>query len=67
MELDLRLMPAYLSVVLGFSLSWKLWNKSTVVQNHNIEVATFAQFGLDLDAATKVLLNGSARLIEIPK
>ncbi|CAK9166533.1 unnamed protein product [Ilex paraguariensis] len=31
------------------------------------EVATFAQFGSDLDAATQVLLNRGARLTEVPK
>ena len=39
-ELDLLLTSAYLSVASGLLLSWKLWNKSAVVQNwnwHNIE------------------------------
>ncbi|CAK9161815.1 unnamed protein product [Ilex paraguariensis] len=31
------------------------------------EVATFAQFGSDLDAATQALLNRGARLTEVPK
>ena len=31
------------------------------------EVAAFAQFGSDLDAATQALLNRGARLTEVPK
>ncbi len=52
-------------------LSWKLWNrvcgslKLELAQYR--EVAVFAQFGSDLDAATQYLLDRGARLTEVLK